>query len=558
MSENLTALASENLNPSLRSLLEDVQRGHIRVPRFQRPFVWSDAQRLELLESIRDNMPIGSLLVWRTIKFKLAAFSNVGPHTIPPTVDIAPAVGWQYLLDGHQRVSTLLGLLLASVAPVSAEQAIDDEIDWDIQYDLMDEDFVFTRKIQKKKTIHPLLPLSAVFDGRMVNRHMREIRKLGESQNWTEENLDEWEARADQLSYRFQQCRIPIVVMVTDDLGLAAKTFQRINSLGTPMDEAHLVAALTWTADFDLRERISEMRDMLPEGWRRLDDGLFLQVCKGLSGLDMTKAGQTELVKKLAANRDLLERAGEGIRKAIDVLSHRAGVVHQELLPYSFQLILLAVLYASIEIKTEQESTLMNWFWRTSWTEVFSTASFREVRLELETLSALASTPQGASWKEVQPLPERFDFRLARVRLFVLRLTARQTLLDETGSHIDGRELLLRAGRDALTRLFAAPRSASPRLKKLLQGVGNRFLIDPQRDTVLRERLKIGPDLSAEVLSSMFIDDAMIASLRAGDLETFLSRRAAAIALWDENEQSIESQFGVGSSQSTLNLFQPT
>jgi hypothetical protein len=555
MSENLTALASENLNPSLRGLLEDVQRGHIRVPRFQRPFVWSDAQRLELLESIRDNMPIGSLLVWRTIKFSLATFANVGPHSIPLISEVAPAIGWQYLLDGHQRVSTLLGLLLASVSPISPEQAIDDEIDWDIQYDLMDEEFVFTRKIQKKKTIHPLLPLSAVFDGRMVNRHMREIRKLGESQNWTEENLDQWEARAGQLSYRFQQCRIPIVVMVTDDLSLAAKTFQRINSLGTPMDEAHLVAALTWTADFDLRERIAEMRDTLLEGWRRLDDGLFLQVCKGLSGLDMTKAGQSELVKKLTANRDLLERAGDGIRKAINVLSHRAGVVHQEFLPYSFQLILLAVLYASKDIEAEQEAILMNWFWRTSWTEVFSTASFREVRSELETLSALTNTPLSTSWKEVQPLPERFDFRLARVRLFVLRLTAKQKLLDGAGNSIDGRELLIRYGRDALTRLFVAPRSASPRLKKLLQGVGNRFLIDPEQDLVIRERLKVGPDMSSEVLASMFIDAEMITSLRAGDLETFLSRRAAAIALWDEREREIEALFEVGSSQPTLSLF---
>ena len=52
MSDTLTALASENLNPSLRSLLEDVQRGHIRVPRFQRPFVWTDSQRLDLLRSV--------------------------------------------------------------------------------------------------------------------------------------------------------------------------------------------------------------------------------------------------------------------------------------------------------------------------------------------------------------------------------------------------------------------------------------------------------------------------------------------------------------------------
>jgi hypothetical protein len=114
---------------------------------------------------------------------------------------------------------------------------------------------------------------------------------------------------------------------------------------------------------------------------------------------------------------------------------------------------------------------------------------------------------------------------------------------------MDGRELLIRYGRDALTRLFAAPRNASPRLKKLLQGVGNRFLIDPERDTVIRDRLKFGPDLSAEVLASMFIDAETIQALRAGDLETFLSRRAAGISLWDEMERETEAQFEAASSQ---------
>ncbi|MCF5511950.1 DUF262 domain-containing protein [Pseudomonas sp. PA-3-6H] len=321
MSEGLTALASENLNPSLRSLLEDVQKGHIRVPRFQRPFVWMDSQRLDLLRSIRDNMPIGSLLVWRTVKFKLASFGNVGPHNIPSIIDIAPATGWQYLLDGHQRVSTLLGLLLQPLQPSQISDDQDSEsIDWDIQYNLLENDFVFRRKADRGRTKQPLLPLWTLLDGRLVNKHMRDLRKRAEHEGWTDQDLEDWEERADQLSYRFQQCRVPIVVMVSDDLELAARTFQRINSLGTPMGEAHLVAALTWRDDFDLRDQISQRRRDLPAGWRHIDEGLYLQVCKGLTGLDVTKAGQTELVKKLSDDASLLDRASNSIKQIIEAL----------------------------------------------------------------------------------------------------------------------------------------------------------------------------------------------------------------------------------------------
>ena len=543
MSDLLTALASENLNPSLRSLLEDVQRGHIRVPRFQRPFVWTDLQRLDLLRSVRDNMPIGSLLVWRTSQFKLASFPSVGPHCIPPILENAPATGWQYLLDGHQRVSTLLGLLLQPV-PVTLAEPISDEdpIDWDIQYDLMDEDFVFAPKIGRKGAKHPLLPLWTLFDGRLVNKRMREMRKQGEIENWTEGDLDTWEVRADQLSYRFQQCRIPIVVMVSDNLELAAKTFQRINSLGTPMSEAHLVAALTWNANFDLRERLDELREALPSGWRNIGEGIFLQVCKGLSGLDMTKAGQTELVRKLTEDTTLLERAGQNLKRAVMWFSDSTLVVQQELLPYAFQLILLAVELERWKDSEPPKSALLAWFWRTGWSEVFATASYRQVRTEQENLRNATDNKNNSVW-ERDKLPDRFDFRSARVRLFLLRLAAQPELYDAYGHKTNGRDILISHGRDAFVQLFPTPRhQPSPALKRLLQGAGNRFLIDPNQHSLFRDQLKDGPDLSSEVLRSHFIDDESLQSLRQGDLESFVRQRAELMNKWDEEQWRAEKK----------------
>ena len=374
----------------------------------------------------------------------------------------------------------------------------------------------------------------------MVNKHMRDMRKQGVQQSWNEDDLDKWEGRADQLSYRFQQCRIPIVVMVTDDLALAAKTFQRINSLGTPMDEAHLVAALTWSPDFDLRERLAEMRSEFPVGWRQLNDGLFLQVCKGLSGLDMTRAGQTELVKKLADDPTLLERAGRGLRQAAELLSRAGGVVHQELLPYAFQLVFLAVELANSEENQFSEISFMAWFWRTSWSEVFGSASYRQVRSEQENLRTSMNPLTDTQWLRAQSLPKRFDSRSARFRLFALRLANRSDLIDELGVPVDGRSLLALHGREALVRLFPTPSHASPTLKRLLQGGGNRFLVAPNSEVILKERLRFGPDLNTEALHAHFIDEEALAALRLGDLETFVRRRADVMELWDAEQWKTE------------------
>jgi hypothetical protein len=529
--DTLTALASENLNPSLRSLLEDVQRGHIRVPRFQRPFVWTNEQRIELLESIGDNMPIGSLLVWRTVKYRLESFPNVGPHIMPAIPTKSPQTGWQYLLDGNQRVSTLLGLLLPPLKEVKETDPSTTEIDWDIQYDLMDEQFVFAQKVRRKGVTRPLLPLWTLFDGRLVNRHLRDLRKVAGNNGWSEDEVEEWETRADQLSYRFQQCRIPIVVMVTDDLGLAAKTFQRINSKGTPMSEAHLVAALTWTSEFDLRDSLLALRDELPFGWRSIDDSIYLQICKGLANLDMTKAGQEELVRFIKNDPEMLDRAGQGLSAAIELLSEQCNVIQYELLPYAYQLVLLAVEFASDRIK-RQESRFVDWFWRTGWSELFSSTTYRQMTSEQAYLRGIASME--ARWYR-DPLPDRFDFRSARVRLFTLRLAQRE-ITNVAGKRISGRWLLEQYGRESLGRLFGAPKDASVRLKQLLQGNGNRFFMVPSEQSEIIEALFYDEQIPQKFLDSYFIDRRALSLLREGDLEAFLQRRASKIEAWDKSE----------------------
>lgn len=537
MSETLTALASENLNPSLRSLLEDVQRGHIRVPRFQRPFVWSNEQRIELLRSIRDSMPIGSLLVWRTATIKLATFPTVGPHQLPPIADNAPATGWQYLLDGHQRVSTLLGLLLAplqqSIGPRPSPE--DDEIDWDIQYDLEAQDFVFAAR--GKNAGRPLLPLRTLLDGRLVSKHMRELRKKAGERNWSNPDLDTWEERADQLSYRFQMCRVPIVIMVTDDLPLAAKAFQRVNSMGTPMDESNFVAALTWTQDFDLRQRLETLKAEFPTGWKDIDEVLLLQVCKGLADLDMTKAVQLALANKLREDPTVLDRASSGLLHAAKWLAKHASVFRKELLPYAFQIVLLAVEWDRLGGRTPPTEAMLHWFWSTCWSESFASATYRQVRAEQNRLrAAIEGKWEQLYWEREHDVPDLFDFRSAHVRLVMLRLATRRGLIDGYGNPAEGPPLLSGYGRDALVRLFPAPSRASASLKKLLQGAGNRFLLPPDEAKAFREQLKYGPEFPDEGLHAHFIDREALTALRHGDLETFLSRRAAAMNDWDRAE----------------------
>ena len=65
-----------------RMFLADIKKGEIKIPQFQRKFVWKEAQALELLDSIANNYPIGSLLFWKTHD-KIATERNIGDFFLP-------------------------------------------------------------------------------------------------------------------------------------------------------------------------------------------------------------------------------------------------------------------------------------------------------------------------------------------------------------------------------------------------------------------------------------------------------------------------------------------
>ena len=54
------------LPEKITDLAVDVLDGTIRLPKFQRDFVWTRQQVLDLLDSIARGYPIGSFLLWKS------------------------------------------------------------------------------------------------------------------------------------------------------------------------------------------------------------------------------------------------------------------------------------------------------------------------------------------------------------------------------------------------------------------------------------------------------------------------------------------------------------
>ncbi|BEP92028.1 hypothetical protein GmRootA79_04120 [Acidovorax sp. A79] len=487
----------------LPKLLADVNAGHIQVPKFQRPFVWEDERRVELLRSLRAGIPIGSLLVWRTSQARLPSFETIAGVKIP-----RPAKGQtiSYLLDGHQRLTTLFAAFLAPTTPKKVKNAgAEDDIPSPIYFDLEQDDFV----VGNPTGTWSCLPLYLFLDAVAIRQHFRGKEKEG---GLMTEEVDRLQEIAEGVLYAMQWCRIPVIPLSTDDVELATRTFHRVNSQGVPMTEFHMVAALTWGDEFDLREIFERewAKWRLPPGWEPASEQQTLNVLKGLLGMDVVRAPGDLLVRRIRDRPELASQPVELIARAMNFaasnLAHTPAAV-----PYQMQLTLTAIALHELpddDLFIDEEWLRRWWGLTTAWGS-FASAATHRVQAALRHLRA-GLQGQREPWPELlfrstesAPLPT-LDMRNARARYFA----------DGYAAGCGQTELLRTRGARAIISLYGGQGSQ----------LGNRFIWPSEELDVLYTALEVG---NMRLLQGHFIDQECLAAWRSQDIEFFVTRREA-------------------------------
>lgn len=68
------------------SFVNDIDRGNIKIPQFQREFVWSREESAKLIDSIIKGYPIGTFILWKT-RENLRSIKNIGGIRLLSTYD---------------------------------------------------------------------------------------------------------------------------------------------------------------------------------------------------------------------------------------------------------------------------------------------------------------------------------------------------------------------------------------------------------------------------------------------------------------------------------------
>ncbi len=433
---------------TLHQIVKEVMRGDIRVPRFHRPGTektWRPEQRGDLLDSLYRGFPVGTIVLWST-PMLIKTFDVVGGFRIPPEPPSASRRPQRLLLDGHQRLSTLVRILGPGLVEELAEEGVQatrvqpgEEDDAKIKkeewvFELNSADNSRERFILLKpdtQAARTQLPLDKIFNRVEVNRWIR-------SRN--PELTAAQERAVDGVRDRLREYNMPVAMLAADSLEEATESFKRINPIvTTTTGDFHMVAALAFDADNDPHEQFARARSehLAPIGWEDVSDNDILRVVMGLlEKRNPAKLDVAELAERVRNDRGLVDRAFQSVVATAQLL-RGCGVHGRSALPYSWQVITLAVhlgrTHASGIPSSFDDTTktaVEKWFWLTTYGEIFSGLNSSVVD---RSLAALADLLEGRDWGKMQrdgtwqvrPVAS-FDFRTARSKACALAMARYQ------------------------------------------------------------------------------------------------------------------------------------
>lgn len=349
---------------SLTKLLEDMKQGQLQVPPFQRDFVWTRDDVKDLFDSIKNNYPIGSILLWRPKTApQWSALKTVGSFSLPNYNSNQQV----FLLDGFQRMSSLFGCL---TNPVKSGLQCDEDSRtalFDLYFDLEDESFTYLRNYPKPYQV-PVYILMSTSDFRQYSR--KNIEPYCDA-----EKLDMYLDSADAFSRSLIDYKLAVVEISDADLSDAVNIFSRVNSKGTEISYDWMVNALSYSQDFNFSIEIDNLKEQLSQYHFESISRNNLFRCYQSAFDDKLYIDQTN-IEKLAVRpdfKDVVKNTTPCILRAVKFLYKELNVVEYKLLPYNTQLVFVMTFFSKLSNPTKKQlDELKRWFWVTTYSNYFT------------------------------------------------------------------------------------------------------------------------------------------------------------------------------------------
>lgn len=513
-----------------QNLISNIEQGNIKIPQFQRKFVWDINATAGLMDSILKGYPIGSFIIWKTNE-RLRYVRNIGGMDMPetPSGDMV-----QYVLDGQQRMTSLYVALKGA----KLKNDLGMEVDYSKIYINLaaksDEQIVITDTDE--------------YDP----KELISIVSLLNSGHKIYLQYPEYGEQIDRYRTSIQTYQFATIEVENAPIDIATEIFTRINVGGKSLTLFEIMAAKTYDVNkkFDLAEEYSTLIEKLSQiGYESVSSSTVLQSVAVCLEKDCTKKKILRLEKE--AFIDNWKEVINAFESAVDYFRTFYRIPVSQLLPYDSLIVPFTYYFFKHNDKPigDQQKMLQDYFWRCVLTQRFSSGTESKLTQDISRIDLILNNKQPEYDEGVDISVENikakgyFSVGSAYIKglLCILAYHQPKSFVDNSIVTIDNSWLKMASSKN-YHHFFpkAYMRKFHPEISDwFVNHIANitivddflnkRSIRDRAPSNYISEYMNMNPNLSM-ALQSHLIDEPDKSGILNDDYETFASKRLEALS----------------------------
>lgn len=370
-------------------LKSEITKGQIKIPKFQRNFVWSVEKTAGLLDSILKGYPIGTFILWETNE-RLNDIKNIGNLELPPAPEGTKV---QYVLDGQQRITSLYAAFLGAKIQKDGEKKITNYGDIYVNLEV-DSESSDTQIVVAERPEGSCISLFEILN---FNDNLLSIKE-----NYTDTEF----MKIHEYSQSFSTYDFSTVVLRKEDIDSAIEVFTRINTGGQTLTLFEIMSAKTYDEDqtFDMETKFQLLlKDLIDAKYDTISSSVILSVLSLI--ISKNKECKRTTILQLDKQRiiDEWDAVISAIKDSIDYFRTVYRIPVSSILPYDSLIVPFAYFfYYHKERPTGDKARyLEEFFWRVSLSFRYSSATESKLAQDVKRIESIMQTER-PSYEDVK------------------------------------------------------------------------------------------------------------------------------------------------------------
>lgn len=371
----------ENADKKYSTLIDEIEKGEIKIPQFQRQFVWDIQASAKLIDSILKGYPIGTFIYWRTNE-RLRSIRNIGDIELALPKD---GEFINYVLDGQQRITSLFAALKGEI--IKRENGkTDDFSKIYLDFEAEDDDPIAFVELGKREE----------------NTYVKLTDLMTKGRRFFNSFPEKYDSKIDKYTEILQSYQFRGVNLKDAPIDVATEVFTRLNVGGKDLSLFEIMVAKTYRVKvvndkegnekedvFDLYEKFEELKERLSEvKYDSISSSTVLQIISILLKKECTRKAILKLDKEEVIGK--WEETVDCIERAIDFF-RGYGIPVSKLLPYNALLVPFSFFFFKHRTNPtgDTKKMLEDFFWRASLGFRYSSGVENKLANDVEKIDAI-------------------------------------------------------------------------------------------------------------------------------------------------------------------------